>query len=259
MSLTLRATSLRGRECRWGRAVWKHGRRVSADRYRGRAGRVLAGHAGLVRGGVRRADAGPGRSLAGHRQGRGYAGRRADRVGQDAGRVPVGDRQAGGGAAAAGPEATDPGALRLPAQGAGGGHRAEPAGPADRDPARRAPAGAGRAGHPGRGPAPATPRPRTAGSWSPSRPTSSSPRPSRCSCCSRRRPGRPCAAWRRSSSTRCTRWRATSAARTWRCRWSGWTRCASLGTARGRPSGSVCRRPFGRWRRWPRSWAAPGR
>ena len=106
---------------------------------------------GVVRGGVRRADAGPGRGVAGDRQRRGHAGRRADRLGQDAGRVLVGHRQAGGAAAARRPETACPGALRLPAQGAGGGHRAEPARAADRDQARRAPAGPARAGHQGRG------------------------------------------------------------------------------------------------------------
>src|ERR1700722_10379411 len=62
--LVVEANPPDGRKCRWGKAVWKHGRRVSAERYRGRAGRVLAGHAGLVRRGVRRADAGPGGGLA---------------------------------------------------------------------------------------------------------------------------------------------------------------------------------------------------
>ena len=143
-------TATAGQKCQWGEAVWNHGRRVAGNRHRP-ARRVLAGYAGVVRGCVRGADTGPGGRVAGDRQGRGHAGRRADRFGQDAGRVLVGARQAGGGAAARGPEAAHPGALRLPAQGAGGGHRAEPARSADRDPARRAPARPGRAGRQGGG------------------------------------------------------------------------------------------------------------
>ena len=139
-----------GQECRWGEAVWRDGKKFV--RYRRRpARRVLAGYAGVVRRRVRGADAGPGRGVAGDRQGRGHAGRRADRFGQDAGRVLVGDRQAGGGVSARRPETAHPGALYLPAQGAGRGHRAEPARPADRDHARRAPARPGRAGHRGGG------------------------------------------------------------------------------------------------------------
>src|SRR5437763_15023090 len=124
--------------------------RQAPDRRRP-ARRVLAGYAGVVRRGVRGADPGPGGGVAGDRQGRGHAGRGADRFGQDAGRVLVGDRQAGSGAAARRPEAAHPRALRLPAQGAGRGHRAEPARSADRDRARRAPARPGRAGHQGCG------------------------------------------------------------------------------------------------------------
>ena len=82
-------------------------------------------------------------------QWRGHAGRRPDWFGQDAGRVLVGGRPAGRHAAARRSQAAQPGAVHLPAEGAGGRHRAEPAGPADRDQARRAPARPGRAGHPG--------------------------------------------------------------------------------------------------------------
>src|SRR5580704_1686647 len=133
------------------RQYGEHGTTVPANRQapdrRRPARRVLAGHAGVVRRGVRGADAGPGGRVAGHRQGRGHAGRRADWFGQDAGRVLVGDRQAGRGAATRRSEAAHPGALRLAAQGAGRGHRAEPARSTDRDRARRAPARPGRAGH----------------------------------------------------------------------------------------------------------------
>ena len=76
-----------------------------------------------------------------------HAGRRAYRVGEDAGRVPVGDRQARRDAAARRQEAALPGAVRLAAEGARGGHRAEPALPADRDQAGVAPARAARARH----------------------------------------------------------------------------------------------------------------
>ena len=123
--------------------------------------------------------------------------------------------------------------------------------------ARRAPAGPGRAGHQGGG---AHRRHRRRGAQEagqPSRRTSSSPPRSRCSCCSPRRPGRPCAGSRPSSWTRCTRSRATSAAPTWPCPWSGWTRCGR-GQGSAPPSGSGCPRRCGRWRRWPRSSAAPG-
>ena len=217
-------TAAAGQECRWGEAVWRDGKKFV--RYRRRpARRVLAGDAGVVRRGVRGADAGPGGGVAGDRQGRGHAGRRADRFGQDAGRVLVGDRQAGGGAAARRPETAHPGALRLPAQGAGRGHRAEPARPADRDQARRAPARPGRAGHRGGGAHRRHRRRGTQEAGQPSRRTSSSPPRNRCSCCSPRRPGRPCAGSRRSSWTRCTPSRATSAAPTWRCPSSASTRC----------------------------------
>ena len=132
---------------------------------------VLPGHGHVVPGGLRAPDGRPGRSLAGGR-GRGErAGHRADRLGQDPGRVPVGagrpdplPRPAGQGAL--------PGALRVAAEGAGRRRRAQPAGSAGRhhpdraaarpDPAQRdrrrplrrhvggRPAGAGHpaAGHP---------------------------------------------------------------------------------------------------------------
>ena len=112
---------------------------------------VQRGHPRLVHLRVRRAHPGSGAGLGGHRQGREHAGHRADRVGQDAGRVPVGDRPAGRGARPRGPEAALPGALRLAAEGAGGRHRAEPALPADRDRARRARPGPARARHRGGG------------------------------------------------------------------------------------------------------------
>ena len=90
---------------------------------------------------------GAGGGVAGDRQRRAHAGHRADRLGQDAGGVPVGDRQAGRRARPRRSEATLPGPLRLPAQGAGGGRRAQPALPADRRPARRPPAWPARARH----------------------------------------------------------------------------------------------------------------
>ena len=171
-------------------------------------------------------------------EGRGHAGHRADRVGQDAGRVPVGDRPAGGA-----PPPSDKNRrcrvvyvsplkalavdiernLRSPLIGIG---------QAARRLGCRSPRSRWRCG-------PVTPPP-TSGASSPrTRPTSSSPPPSRSSCCSPRRRGRPCAGSRRSSWTRCTRSRAPSAARTWRCRSNGSTRCAAP------PAGGPAGRPVG--------------
>ena len=148
-------TAATGRKCQWGEAVWGTWHESPATGKHLTGDDPLDGFSPATRAWFDGAFAEPtpaqvGR-VAGDRQGRGHAGRRADRFGQDAGRVPVGDRPAGGGAAARGPEAAHPGALRLPAQGAGRRHRAEPARAADRDRARRAPARPGRAGHQGGG------------------------------------------------------------------------------------------------------------
>ncbi len=116
-------------------------------RERRRPGRVLAGDAGVVRGRVRRSDAGAGAGVAGHQQGRGHPCHRADRVGQDAIGLPVGDRQAGDRRPAGGPEATMPDLVRVAAEGPGGGHRAKPAVSPHRDTAGGAAAGTARAGH----------------------------------------------------------------------------------------------------------------
>ena len=118
----------------------------------GPAERLRRAHPRLVHRGVQRADPGPGPGLGGHRRWRQHPGRRADRIGQDAGRLPVGTGPAGQRPGAGRPEAALPGALHLPAQGAGGGHRAEPARPADRDPPGGAAARAARTRHRRRGP-----------------------------------------------------------------------------------------------------------
>jgi ATP-dependent Lhr-like helicase len=108
-----------------------------------------------------------------------------DRLGQDAGRLPVVAGPAGRHPATGRRAGPLPGPVRLPAQGAGRRRRAQPARPAGRH-------------RPGRGPL-GLPRPEIqvgtrsgdtpprSGGPSPSGPpTSSSPRPSRCSCCSQR-------------------------------------------------------------------------
>ena len=117
------------------------------------------------------------------------------------------------------PRAREPGRprpLRLAAEGARGRHRAEPARAAGGHPRRGGPARAraSRASPPRC--APATRPPRSAGGWRSSRPTSSSPRRSRCSCCSRPRRATRCGPSRRSSWTRCTPSPAPSGAPIWR-------------------------------------------
>ena len=93
---------------------------------------------------LRRADRGAGRGLAGDPAGRHIADRRADRLGQDAGRVPRRDRRAGAAGPRRRPAGRDPGGLRLAAQGAVQRH------PANLRAAGRDPRGAARA-RPARG------------------------------------------------------------------------------------------------------------
>ncbi len=96
---------------------------------------------------LRGADRRAGRGVVGHRRRRQHAGHRADRVRQDAGRVPVGHRPAGLVGAHGRARAGHPGAVRVAAEGAGRRRRAQPAHPADRHrPDRRAPRCA-RTGH----------------------------------------------------------------------------------------------------------------
>jgi ATP-dependent Lhr-like helicase len=59
---------------------------------------------------------------------------------------------------------------------------------------------------------------------------------------------------RPSSWTRCTRSLPPSAGHTWRSAWNGWTPCCP-----NRPSGSGCRPPSARFRRWRPSWPAADR
>ena len=95
------------------------------------------------------ADAGPGRGLAEDRRRRQHADLRSDRVGQDARRLPLGDRppraaqQPGPGEEGAEPRVRGQDRLRLAAQGALLRRRAQPAGAAGRDRRR----GRGRAAH----------------------------------------------------------------------------------------------------------------
>ena len=232
-----------------GRSQGRAGRGLRAGRRR----RLLPRDPGLVRRRLRRRHAGPGRRLGGDRDRTARPGRRAHRLRQDAGGVPVGPRPAGRGTAAGRPRAALPGALRLPAQGAGRRRRAQPARPA------------GRASRAGRARRLARPAPEiTVGVRSGDTPADE-----------RRRlathpaghphhharvavpdahlggPRDACAASRRSSSTRCTRSPAPSAAPTWRSRWSASTRCSA-----DRPSGSGCRRRCARSRRSRASSAA---
>ena len=84
----------------------------------------------VVRAGLRRAHRGPGAGVAGDRHRRPHADLRADRVGQDAGRVPVGARPARGRAER---DRARPPRLRLAAQGALLRRGEEPARAAARD------------------------------------------------------------------------------------------------------------------------------
>ena len=122
--------------------------------------------------GVRRADACPGAGLECDRQGRPHAGHRADRLRQDARRVPVGDRPAGQRACSGRSQAALPGAVRLAAEGAGRRRRAEPALAADRHPARAARGSACPSPTSRSASGPATPPPTSAASSSASRRTS---------------------------------------------------------------------------------------
>ena len=238
----------------------------------GPAARFCATHPRLVHRGVQRADAGAGGCLGGDRGGRQHAGRRADGVGQDAGRLPVGAGPAGERPGSRRPEAALPGALRLPAQGAGGGHRAEPARPADRErqvrggagcpsptsawrsaPAtpRRTSAAAGQqaAGHPHHHPGVAVPDPDLPGP---------------------RRPARRGHGHRgrgaRGGGQQAGRAPGALAGTPRRAAGGAGRRRAPAGPSAGRrppgpgpPSGSGCRRPSGLPRRWQRSWAGPAR
>ncbi len=138
--------------CRWRRAGLtsarpRHRTGSERDRAVGRGlGRLRAGHPGVVRHLVRRAHAGPGRRLGCDLRGAQRAGGGADGVRQDAERLPVVDRPAGGGAGARAQDPV-PGPLRLAAQGAGGRRRAQPAGAADRHPSRSRASRAARARH----------------------------------------------------------------------------------------------------------------
>ena len=105
-----------------------------------------------------RADPGPVGRLGGDRRRAARAGGGADRLGQDAVGVPVGDRPAADRGPRP-PEKRHPGALRLAAQGARGRRRAQPAGAADRHPADRRAARHAPARPHRRASAPATPRP----------------------------------------------------------------------------------------------------
>src|SRR6185312_2423615 len=78
------------------------------------AGRLLATRRRLVPAVLRRADEGPAAGLAADRGGTPLAGPRADRVGQDAGRLPRRDRRL----RPRPRRARHPGGLRLAAQGA---------------------------------------------------------------------------------------------------------------------------------------------
>ena len=100
----------------------------------------------------------PARGLEQHRGRAQRAGRRAHRFRQDAGRLPLGAGRAGP-RARAGAQGALPRPLRLPAQGAGGRRRAQPARPADRDHPDRAPRSARRRRASPSACAPATPRP----------------------------------------------------------------------------------------------------
>ena len=145
--------------CRARGLAWRDGDGTFAAR---RARAVLSPDPRLVRGRLCRAHPGPGRRLGRPRPGPGRAGGRPHRVGQDPGRVPVGHRPPGrrpGGARARAP----PGPVRLPAQGPGRRHRAQPPGAPGRPAGGRRPPGRAPARHhrrdahrrhPGRGPPP---------------------------------------------------------------------------------------------------------
>ena len=116
------------------------------------------------------ADRRPGGRLGRDQQRRARPGRRAHRLRQDAGGVPVVARPAG----RRPPPADEQRRCRVlyvsPAQGAGRRRRAQPAGPADRHRPGRRPARPAAPGDPRSASAPATPRP-TSGARSPGGPT----------------------------------------------------------------------------------------
>ena len=134
---------------------------------------------------VRRADAGAGPGLAADRVGQGRSGHRADRLGQDAGGVPLGARPAGrrGHRGRRHPPRPDQRSLRVAAQGAVERRAPEPRGAARRNQGAGRRARAMRRRRSGRRCEPAT-RPRASGARRPAgRRTSSSPRPSRSTSC----------------------------------------------------------------------------
>ena len=242
-STTSRSTALLealGPGCRRGGRGWGHAPYACGRASGARA--AVAPDARLVRGRVRGSHGGPGGRLAGGRRRPGRTRRRPDRLRQDAGRVPLVPRPGRHDPGAGEPAPSLPDPLHLAAQGPRGRRRAQPA--RHRSPASGRPrdGSAPRCPTSGSPSAPATPPPTSAVGSPASRPTCSSPRPSRSSCCSPGSPARPCAASRRSSSTRSTRSPAPSAAPTWRCPSSASTRCSSA-----RPGGSGCRRPSVRW------------
>ena len=158
-------------------------------------------------------------------------------------------------AAARGPEAAHPGALRLPAQGAGGGHRAEPARSADRDHGTPRTGSAWTSRTSRWRCAPATPPPRSAGSW-----PQAAGHP-------HHHPGVALPAAHLAGQGDPARGRDGHRGRGARRRGQqarrppGAVAGAPRRAARGRtlpPSGSGCPRRCGRSRRWPRSSAAPG-
>ena len=190
--------------------------------------------------------------MGGDRRGPARAGRRAHRVRQDAGGVPLVAGPAAHGAGAGEGEAL-PGALHLPAQGAGRRRRAQPARAARRHPPRRRPAG------------PARRCPRSASAYGPATPPPQERAPARppaarhpdhharvavpdadlagARVAARRRHGHR----RRGARGR----RQPSAAPTWPSASSGSTPCSSSP-----PSGSASPRPSGRSTRSPGSSAA---
>ena len=159
---------------------------------------VLAAGAGLVRHARSPSPPRPRQGWPAIAVGRAHADPRPHRLGQDAGRLPVGHRPAGHHAAARRQGAAHPPALPLAAAGAGRRRREEPA-RAARGHRRWPPSGSGVAvpradrRHAHR----RHRRPTSAGSSSATRPTCSSPRPSRSTSCSRRRRATRCATSRR--------------------------------------------------------------
>ena len=228
--------------------------RVTLDAWTGRMAwrrprAVLPRDAGVVRRGVRGADGRAGRRLGGGQRGPSRPRRRADRLRQDAGRLPLGARPGGGHAAAGGGRPALPGALRVAAQGAGGRRRAQPPRAAGRHPAGGGTARAAGTRRPGRRPlrrhaaggAPRVlPDPAGRADHDPGVPVPAAD------------VARPRAARRRRDRDRRRGARARrlqARAHTSRCRSSGSTRCSAA-----RPSGSACRRRCARSRRSRAGW-----